>query len=55
MLMRQEQSARERLDAARERHSADDGEIPDEHHELIRKLEAEWKELRDRLHRARGG
>lgn len=53
MLARQEQEARERLVAARERHRTADGEIPHEHHALIHKLEAEWKEVRDRLHRAR--
>jgi len=53
MLAKQEREARDRLDLARKRHSTDDGEIPPEHHELIHKLEAEWKELRDWLHRAR--
>jgi hypothetical protein len=53
MLGRQEQEARERLHSARERYSTDDGDIPHEHHELIGKLEAEWKELHERLRRAR--
>jgi hypothetical protein len=53
MLARQEREARNRLDAARKRHTTDDGEIPHEHHKLIHKLEAEWKEVSERLHRAR--
>lgn len=55
MLARQAREARESLDAARQRYATDDGVIPREHHELIEKLEAEWKHLHDRLHRARGG
>jgi hypothetical protein len=55
MLARQEREARDRLDLARKRRSTDDGEIPHEHHALIHKLEAEWQELRDRLHQAREG
>jgi len=47
---RQEQEARLRLTAAREQAH---GDAPREHHELVHKLEAEWKHALDRLHRAR--
>jgi hypothetical protein len=50
---REEREARERLEAARERHMTADGEIPHEHHELIHKLEAEWKHAVERLEHAR--
>lgn len=46
---REERESRERLEDARERHMTDDGVIPHEHHELIHRLEAEWKEARERL------
>jgi len=53
MLAREEQDRREALAAARDRNMTDDGVIPSEHHELIHKLEAEWKEAVERLERAR--
>lgn len=53
-LERDEQNAREALAAAREQHLMDDGEVPPEHHELIHKLEQDWKHALERLHLARG-
>jgi hypothetical protein len=53
MLARQEREARGRLDAARARKMDEEGVVPHEHHALIRKLEAEWKQAKERLHRAR--
>jgi vacuolar-type H+-ATPase subunit H len=50
-----EHGAKLRLAAAREQARMDEGEPPAEHHELIRKLEAEWKQARERLHRVRHG
>jgi len=50
---RDERAARERLEAARERNLMVDGEIPHEHHELLHRLEAEWKQARERLEHAR--
>ncbi len=47
---RAEREARLRLAAAREQAQ---GEAPGEHHELIHKLEAEWKHALERLHTAR--
>jgi hypothetical protein len=47
---REEREARLRLSAAREEAR---GGVPREHHELIHKLEAEWKHALDRLHRVR--
>jgi hypothetical protein len=47
---RQEREARLRLAEARRQAQA---EGPGEHHQLIHKLEAEWKHALDRLHRAR--
>lgn len=51
----QEHEARLRLAAAREQALMDDGEASREHHELIHKLEAEWKHALERLNRARQG
>jgi hypothetical protein len=51
---REERDARLALEAAKERNRMDDGEAPHEHHELIHKLEADWKHALERLHRARG-
>ena len=51
---RQEREARQRLEAAREQNKMDEGEAPHQQPELIRKLEAEWKQALERLHRARG-
>jgi hypothetical protein len=48
-------SARRRLSlkAAREQALTNEGGAPSEHHELIHKLEADWKHALERLHRAR--
>jgi hypothetical protein len=51
---REERDARLALEAAKERNRMDDGEAPHEHHELIHKLEAEWKQALERLHHVRG-
>jgi hypothetical protein len=51
---REEQEARLRLDAARAQQLEDDGEAPTADHELIQRLEADWKHALERLHRARG-
>jgi hypothetical protein len=53
MLAHQERETRARLDLARKRHMTDDGEIPHEHHHLIRTLEAESKKAVERLEHAR--
>jgi hypothetical protein len=52
-VQREESEARLRLEAAREHALMTEGEVPSEHHELIQKLEAEWKHALDRLHRTR--
>jgi hypothetical protein len=51
---RQEQEARLRLAEARNQAKLVDGEVPAEHHELLRTLEADWKRALEHLHRARG-
>jgi regulator of RNase E activity RraB len=51
---REEQEARLRLEDAREQNKRDDGVYEPEHHALIHRLEAEWKEALERLHLARG-
>jgi hypothetical protein len=53
-IVRDEQEARLRLDAARDRAKMDDGEAPTEDHALLQKLEADWKHALERLHRVRG-
>jgi hypothetical protein len=50
---REEREARLRLESAREQALMNEGEAHPEHHELIHKLEAEWKHARERLHGAR--
>lgn len=50
---RQEAAARLNLKAAREQAKNYNGEVPREHHELIQRLETEWKHAAERLHRAR--
>jgi hypothetical protein len=50
---REEREARLRMEAAREQPLMNEGEAPSEHHELIHKLEAEWKHALERLQRAR--
>ena len=52
-VVREESDARLRLAAAREQALMVDGEVPSEHHELIHKLEAEWKHALEHLHRTR--
>ena len=50
---RAEREAQLRLAAAREQARMDGREPHGEHRELIRKLEARWKQARERLHRVR--
>lgn len=50
---REEHEAQLRLAAARKEAKENEGGPPGEHLELIRKLEAEWKRARERLHLAR--
>lgn len=52
---REEQEARLRLAEARNQAKLADGEVPPEHHELLHKLEADWKHALEHLHRVRGG
>lgn len=52
---REEREAQLRLAAAREQAKMNDGEAPTEHHELLHKLEEEWKRARERLERSRHG
>jgi hypothetical protein len=52
-VVREENESRLRLAAAREQALMVDGEVPSEHHELIHKLEAEWKHALEHLHRTR--
>ena len=52
-VQREENEARLRLEAAREQALMNEGEVPSEHHELIHKLEADWKHALERLHRTR--
>lgn len=47
---RDEREARERVEAAREQAKMVDGEAP--HESVLAKLESEWQEARERLHRA---
>ncbi len=54
MVEREEHAARLRLSEARDRTLMNEGEVPPEHHELIRTLEADWKHALERLHRLRG-
>jgi uncharacterized alpha-E superfamily protein len=53
LIEQEEHAARLRLAEMRERVERSEGVAPKEHHELLRQLEAEWKHLADRLHRAR--
>jgi hypothetical protein len=50
---REEQEARLRLDAARAQQLENEGESPTADHELIKRLEADWKHALERLHLAR--
>jgi vacuolar-type H+-ATPase subunit H len=54
-ISQREREARLRLADAREQAERTDGEASREHHELIHKLEAEWKHALEHLHRARQG
>jgi hypothetical protein len=51
---RDELEARLRLAEARDKAEMDEGEAPTADHELIRRLEADWKHALERLHLARG-
>ncbi len=51
---REEREARLRLAEARDGAAMNEGEVPTEHHELLRALEADWKHALERLHRIRG-
>ena len=53
MVEQEERELRLRLAAAREQARMSEGEAPPEHHELLRRLEAEWKLARERLDRTR--
>jgi hypothetical protein len=53
-MVNEEQEKRLALAEARERAEMVDGEVPPEHHELIHRLEADWKHALERLHKARG-
>lgn len=53
-LEREEEAARLRLAAARERALMEDGEAPTADHALVQRLEADWKHALARLHRALG-
>lgn len=50
---RDEMEARLRLADARDKADSVDGETPTADHELIQRLEAEWKHALERLHRHR--
>jgi hypothetical protein len=51
---REEQEARLRYEEHRERQRRSEGEAPTEDHELLQRLETEWRRALDRLHLARG-
>jgi hypothetical protein len=51
---RDELEARLRLADARDKAEMTDGEAPTADHELIQRLEAEWKHALERLHHHRG-
>jgi hypothetical protein len=51
---REEREARLRLAEARDSVTMNEGEVPTEHQELLRTLEADWKRILERLHRMRG-
>jgi hypothetical protein len=53
-MVNEEQETRLRLAEARDKAEMVDGEVPTEHHELIHRLEADWKHALERLHKARG-
>jgi len=50
---REEQAARLRVEELREQQRRSEGEAPTEDQELLERLEAEWRHLRDRLHHLR--
>lgn len=53
-IVRDEQEARLRLDEARDKAEMNEGEAPTADHELLERLEADWKRLHERLHNIRG-
>lgn len=53
-IARDEQEARLRLDEARSRADMNEGEAPTADHELLQRLEADWKHALQRLHLSRG-
>ena len=53
MIEREEHRARLRYEEAKERSLLNDGVAPTEDEGILRKLEEEWKEVRERLHLAR--
>ena len=53
-ITRDEHEARLRLDEARTRADMNEGEAPTADHELLQRLEADWKHALERLHRIRG-
>ena len=50
-ITRDEHEARLRLDEARTRADMNEGEAPTADHELLQRLEADWKHALERLHR----
>ncbi len=50
----EEHEARQRLAEARDRAEMNEGEAPTADHELIQRLEADWKHALERLHHHRG-
>jgi hypothetical protein len=50
----EELEARLRLAEARDRAEMNEGEAPTADHELLERLEADWKHALERLHLARG-
>ena len=53
LVEREEHEARLALAEARDRQRMSEGEVPSEHMELLRRLEADWQHALERLHRAR--
>ncbi|HTU85772.1 MAG TPA: hypothetical protein VMF57_09380 [Solirubrobacteraceae bacterium] len=51
---REEREARLRLAEARDREERNEGETPTADHELLQRLEADWKHALERLHHIRG-
>ena len=55
LIEREEHAARLRRDEQRARIERSEGVAPTEDHELLQRLEEEWKHIAERLHGARGG